>query len=100
MLMRPAPAYASRPAVTSPARSSSSATRSQLGLSAVLGQGDGGQLAGQGPECSAGGELGELAVVPDQHQLPAGPGGDVQELGEVAGAEHAGLVDDQHPAGG
>jgi len=69
-------------------------------LAAVLGQGYGGQLAGQGPEEAAGGELGELVVVPDQHQLPAGPGSDVQELGEVAGAEHASLVDDQHPAGG
>ena len=71
-----------------------------VGLAAVLGQGDGGQLAGQGAECSAGGELGELAVVPDEYELPAGLGGDAEELGEVAGAEHAGLVDDQHPAGG
>ena len=53
---------------------------------------------GQRGEQSAGGDLGELPWVTDEHGLGAGVLHVVEQAGEVAGARGTGLVDDQHRA--
>ena len=53
-----------------------------------------------GPERAAGGDFGELVVVADEHDLGPDGGGLIDDGGEVAGAGHRGLVDDDHGGGG
>src|SRR3990172_3089371 len=64
-----------------------------LVLSDVLGQLDGGEASRQGGEEAAGVDLGELAMVADQDELPGGSFDQVGDLGELAAADHACLVD-------
>jgi hypothetical protein len=69
-------------------------------LTAAFAQLDGWGLNGEDVEGAAGGDLGELAVVADEDELALRGVGGVGEAGEVAGADHAGLVDDQHGVAG
>ena len=41
----------------------------------------------------------ELVLVTDQHDLRSGGGGPLQQPAQVLGADHAGLVDDDHGVG-
>jgi hypothetical protein len=68
----------------------------RLGLAAVLGQGGGAKPQPQASEPAAGLDRGQLLVVAHQHDLRAGQLGMVQEPGELAGADHVGLVHHQH----
>ena len=67
-----------------------------LVLAAVLGELAGAEAEAEGAEAAAGVDGGQLPVIADQHYLHAGLLGVVQEAGELAGAEHAGLVHHQH----
>ena len=51
---------------------------------------------GQRREQPAGLDLGQLAIVADEHELGLRLLGGVEQACEVARADHAGLVDDQH----
>ena len=53
---------------------------------------------GEAGEGAAGVDLRELVVVTDEHDLAAGMLGVVEELGELAGTDHGGFVDDHHRA--
>ena len=53
-----------------------------------------------GPKALLRRHLGELAVIADEHDLGAGGRGLVDDGGKVAGACHAGFVDDDHGRGG
>jgi hypothetical protein len=68
-------------------------------LPAVVGELDRGQPGGQGAEQAAGVDLGQLVGVADQHDLDLLLLGVVEQPGELAGADHAGLVDHQHRPG-
>jgi hypothetical protein len=68
-------------------------------LAAVLGQLAGAQPQPQAAEAAAGLDGGQLPVVADQDDLGPGPVGVVEEAGELAGAEHAGLIHHQHRPG-
>jgi hypothetical protein len=57
-------------------------------------------LAGEGGEQAAGVDLGQLRRVPDEQGLAAGGGGAGEEPVELAGAEHARLVEDDQAVGG
>jgi hypothetical protein len=67
-----------------------------VALPSVLCEFAGAQPQPQGAEAAAGVDGGQLPVVADQHHLGLAPLGVGQQLGELAAAEHAGLVDDQH----
>ena len=67
-----------------------------LVLAAVLGQLAGAEAEPQGAEAAAGVDRGQLPVIADQHHLGLGLLGVVEEAGELAAAEHAGLVHHQH----
>jgi hypothetical protein len=53
----------------------------------------------QSPEAAAGVDRRQLPVIADQHHLGLGLVGVLQEPGELAAADHAGLIDHQHRAG-
>ena len=78
----------------SPSRRSSRASRSQgsvwrrFSVSSI-----GGRRWTSGGEEAAGFDLGELVVVADEDELDLEGLGVVEELGEVAGADHGGFVD-------
>lgn len=63
----------------------------------VAAQGQG-SLAGQGGEGAASRDLGELAVVADQDDLGPAVVSQFEDGGQLAGADHAALVDDEHTA--
>jgi hypothetical protein len=63
---------------------------------AVLGQLAGAQPQPQAAEAAAGLDGGQLPVVADQHHLCPRLLGVVEDTGELAGAEHAGLIHHQH----
>jgi len=65
-------------------------------LPAVLGQLGGAQAETEGAEAAAGVDGGQLPVIADQHDLGLGLLGVIQETGQLAAAEHAGLVHHQH----
>ena len=52
-----------------------------------------------GEGAAALGDRCELVLVTDQHDLGAGGGGLLQQPAQVLGADHAGLVDDDHGVG-
>jgi YD repeat-containing protein len=68
----------------------------RLVLAAVLGQHAGAKPQPQTPKAAAGVDRRELAVVADQHHLRARLVGVVEQAGELAAADHAGLVHHQH----
>ena len=70
----------------------------RLPLAAVVGQLNDRQPVDQPAEHPADVDLGQLVVVADQDELCAAPLGVVEEAGELAGAHHAGLVDDEDAA--
>jgi hypothetical protein len=70
-----------------------------LVLAAVLGQLAGAEAEPEGAEAAAGVDGGQLPVVTDQHHLGLGAVGVLQEPGELAAAQHAGLIDHQHRPG-
>ena len=54
-----------------------------------------GQIGAQlGEHAAAGLDRGELVGIPDQHRLGAGRGGGGEELTQVVGADHGGLIHD------
>jgi hypothetical protein len=65
-------------------------------LPAVLGQLAGAKAEAEGAEAAAGVDRRQLPVIADQHDLRLRPLGVLQQAGELAGADHAGLVDHQH----
>ncbi len=65
-------------------------------LPPVLHQDAGPQAHPQSTEPAAGVDRGKLPVVADQHDLRAGLVGVLEEAGELAGADHAGLIHHQH----
>ncbi len=67
-----------------------------VALAVVLGQLDRQPAVHEAAEGAAGLELGQLAVIADQHELAVRLGDDVHELRELSGRDHAGLVDDEH----
>jgi hypothetical protein len=67
-----------------------------LVLAAVLGQLAGAEAEAEGAEAAAGVDGGQLPVIADQHHLGPGLLSVVEETGELAAAEHAGLVHYQH----
>jgi hypothetical protein len=67
-----------------------------VGLPPVVGEFGGGESGGQGAEQAAGVDLGELVGVAGEHDLHGLGFGMVEEAGELAGADHAGLVDHEH----
>ena len=69
-----------------------------LGLAAVVGEVAGAEAASEAAEGAAGIDLGELARVADEHDLGSGRFGVGEEPGELAGADHGGLVDHDHGA--
>jgi hypothetical protein len=62
-------------------------------LPAVLGQLGGAEAEPQSAEAAAGVDRRQLPVIPDQHHLGLGPVGMLKQPGELAAAEHAGLID-------
>jgi hypothetical protein len=68
-------------------------------LAAVLAQHTRAKAEPQAAEAAAGLDGGKLPVVAHQHHLGAGSLGVVEQPGELAAAEHAGLVHHQHRAG-
>ena len=70
----------------------------RVDLAVVLGQHDREAAVDEAAERAAGLELGQLAVIADQHELAADRGDRVDELGELPGRDHPGLVDDEHAA--
>jgi hypothetical protein len=70
-----------------------------LVLAAVLGQLAGAEAEAEGAEAAAGVDWGQLPVIADQDHLGLGLVCVLQELGELAAADHAGLVDHQHRVG-
>ena len=70
-----------------------------LVLSNVFGQLDCGEAYCESGEESAGVDFGELVVVSDQDEFPVGRFDQVGDLGELAAADHARLVDDDDGAG-
>src|SRR5660398_84965 len=68
-----------------------------LTLALVAGEGDG-VGAGERREQPARLDLRQLVRIPDQHQLGPDRRGGGDQPGELPGADHAGLVHDQHPA--
>jgi len=58
------------------------------------------EAAGKPTERTAGGKLGQLPVVADQHQLALRLRGGSEQPGKLAGAEHVGLLDDEDRAAG
>ena len=72
----------------------------RLVLAADLGQLERAESVGQRGEQAAGLDLGQLAIVADEHELGLRLLGRVEQAREVARADHAGLVDDQHRAPG
>ena len=67
-----------------------------VGLPLIAGQGDGVELVGEQREQSGGVDRGQLFGVTDEDELALGCLGVGKESGKVAGAEHAGFVDDEH----
>ena len=70
-----------------------------LFLAAVVDQRDRRKPGREGAEDAAGFDRGQLVGVADDDELPACRVDARDELGERAGAEHAGLVDDQNGSG-
>ena len=68
----------------------------RVDLAVVLGQLDREAAVDEAAEGAAGFELGQLAVIADEHQLAADRRGRVDQLRELPGRDHAGLVDDEH----
>src|SRR5215218_3343280 len=71
-------------------------TLPRLGLPTVLAQLAGTKPQPEPPEPAASLDGGELLVVAYQHDLGVCLGGVVEQAGELAGAEHPGLVHHQH----
>ena len=67
-----------------------------LVLAAVLGELERAEPVGQPGEGAAGVDLGELARVADEHHLRSSALRVGEELFELAGADHGGLVDHDH----
>jgi hypothetical protein len=67
-----------------------------LVLAAVLGQLARAEAETEGAEATTGVDRGQLPVIADQHHLGPGLLGVLEEAGELAAAEHAGLIDHQH----
>ena len=67
-----------------------------LVLAAVLDQLAGAEAEPEGAEAAAGVDGGQLPVIADQHHLGLGLVGVLEEAGQLAAAEHAGLIDHQH----
>ena len=65
-------------------------------LAVVLGQLDREAAVDEPAERAAGFELGQLAVIADEHQLAADRRGRVDELRELPGRDHARFVDDEN----
>ena len=65
-------------------------------LAAVLDQLAGAQAEAEGAEATAGVDRGQLPVIADQHHLGPGLLGVLEQAGELAAAEHAGLIHHQH----
>ena len=70
-----------------------------VGLASVLGELDGGESGGHSAEESAGVDLGQLSRVTDEHDLDLLLLGVVEESGQLAGADHPGLVHHEHRPG-
>ena len=68
----------------------------RLRLALVVDQLDGEPAGDQGAERAAGFDLGQLAVIADQHQLAVRSFDVLEQLGQLPGRDHAGLVDDEH----
>ena len=75
-------------------------TLHRVALAAVLAQPNGRELPREGAEGPAGLDRGELAVVADEHDLGGSALGVREETGELTGADHARLIDDDHRVGG
>jgi hypothetical protein len=70
-----------------------------MALTVDLGQLDRSEPVGQGGECAAGFDRGELALVADQDDLRSRMVGVVEQCCELARANHPGLVDNHDDAG-
>ena len=68
----------------------------RFGLALVVDEFDGEPARDEGAEGAAGLDLGQLAVIADQHQLPVRAFDVLEQLGELPGGGHAGLVDHEH----
>jgi hypothetical protein len=68
-------------------------------LAAVAGELDGAEALADGAEGAAGLDLGKLTGVADADELAVGRGGVLGEPLVLAGADHAGLVDQEHGTG-
>jgi hypothetical protein len=68
-------------------------------LAPVLHELGGAEAEAEGAEAAAGVDGGQLPVITDQDHLGLGVVGVLEEAGERAAADHAGLIDDQHGAG-
>jgi hypothetical protein len=68
-------------------------------LPPVLSQLRGAEAKPQGAEAAAGIDRRQLPIIADQHDLGLGLVGVVEEAGELAAADHAGLIDHQDGAG-
>src|SRR4029450_7063337 len=68
-------------------------------LAPVLDQLGGAEAEPQGAEAATGIDRRQRPVIADQHPLGPGPVGMLKQSGELAGADHTGLIDHQHGAG-
>src|SRR5207302_6026459 len=68
----------------------------RVGLPVVVGEFAGEVGAGESGEHAAGVYLGELCTVANSDEFSAGVGDGGQEAAVVAGADHAGLIKDEH----
>ena len=68
-------------------------------LAAVLDQLGGAEAEPEGAEAAAGVDRGQLPVIADQDHLGLGLLGVLEQAGQLAAADHAGLIDHQHRAG-
>ena len=68
-------------------------------LAAVLDQLGGAQAEAEGAETAAGVDRGQLPVIANQHHLGLGLLGVLEQAGQLAAADHAGLIHHQHRAG-
>jgi len=70
-----------------------------LALAVNLAKLDRAEALSECPEGAAGVDLGKLSIIADEHELRLRAARGVRERRVVAGADHAGFVDDQHRTG-
>ncbi len=70
-----------------------------FGLAVVTLEMDRGRAAAESCEQTASLHLRQLSRITDEHELAAHSAGELDDTGELASADHASFVEEQHPVG-